>query len=327
MPSRRLLAAVVVASVLLAGCGGATTGTTTDTTTAATTTTAPPTTTTASTTATTTTVADTTATTTTTATDATASNETTTRRTTLESVDVDAETVAADVVAAMEATEQYSVEATIERTQTVNGVTRGATIESTGVFDRDARRLQVSQTTTGNRGSVTVDTYLVEDTLYQHSPAFTRAYGAEWVKQPVENVSARWRTLDTLSRQRFVLTNASVTVRGATTVDGTEVYVLDLDVDEAAYGQVLQNRLGDANGNVSVSVEEATFQYVVAADSGRLRSSTGTVESTVTASGQTASLSERVELLFSGYGESVSVSLPDAADGAVNLRNRTTTTG
>jgi hypothetical protein len=307
MPSRQFLAALVVASVVLAGCGGATTNTATTETTTTTGTSA----------ATTTSTAETT-----TATTATETNATT-GTTTLEEVDADAETVAADVVAAMEATDQYRLAATIERTQTANGVTRSATVESDGVFDRDARRLRVTQTTSGSGGSVTVDTYLVEDTLYQHSPAFVRTYSSEWVKQPLENDSARWRTLDTLSRQRFVITNASVTVQGATTVEGTEAYVLALDVDEAAYDRVLERRLEDATTNVSVSVEEATFEYVVAADSGRLLSSTGTIESSVTGGGQSVSLSEEVELSFSGYGEAVSVSLPDAADAAVNLDNRT----
>lgn len=104
MPSGTARIAVVVCVVLLAGCGGFG-ATTTET-----------------------------ATVTATETTTTVAGETTT----LESVDADPEAVRSDVLEAMSAVETYRVDAEIERTQSGNGVTRTATVESSGVFDRAA---------------------------------------------------------------------------------------------------------------------------------------------------------------------------------------------
>lgn len=297
MPSRTALATLAVALVLLAGCGGGPAdGTTTATTELSATTDDQPTTT------------------------ETAAQETTA---TLRSVDADAEAVREDVLAALDAVETYRVNATFHRTQTANGVTRNVTVESQSVFDRSARELRTRETTTGAGQSVSSTTYLVNGTLYQRSPQFVQAYSSQWVRVPVENVSERWRMLDTVTRQRWALSNASVSVLGGRTVDSTEAYVLEVDVDEAAYNRLLENRLAQPGANVSVNVSEARFRYTVAADSGRLIESTGTVQSTLTGQGQSVALEERFTLRFHGYGDPVSVTLPEAADTAVDIGNET----
>jgi hypothetical protein len=204
-------------------------------------------------------------------------------------------------------------------------VTRTATVESGGVFDRADRELRVEQATTGAGRTVSVATYVVDRTLYQESERFVRAYSSRWVTLPVRNFSQQWRMLDTLTRQRVVLENATVSVLGARTVGETRAYVLDLDVDEAAYNRVLESRLERSGTDATVNVSDVRFRYVVAADSGRLLQSSGTVESTLTAGGQTATLTERLSLRFEGYGEPVSVTLPEAAETAVDPGNQSTT--
>lgn len=224
------------------------------------------------------------------------------------------------VLDAMAGVGTYRVDLSTNRTLLANGVRQSTSVESAAAFDREARRLRVNQTTSGPGGTATVATYVVDRSLYRHSEAFVRQYSSEWVTLDLSvNFSSTWRGLDTMTRQRATLANASVRLDGTTTVEGTEAYVLVADVDETSYNEVTASRLGSG----SVDVSEASFTFRVSTETHRPLLVTGTVNSTVTTRGQEVAVTERLTLAFDGYGEPAGISLPDSAETAVSLDNAT----
>lgn len=230
----------------------------------------------------------------------------------------EANRLGADAAAAMRAADTYAVAANVTRTQRANGRAVTTRVNSTGVVDRTARALYIDQTARSAAGATRVETYLLNGTLYQHSAAFESRYGSAWVRTDLdENATAVWARQDPLSRQRALLANATVRLVGTASVGGTETRVLAVDGNESAYEDLLRARLGRLGGEASLTVENISFRMHAAADSGRLLRSSGTVESTVTYGGTTASIEENLTLRFSAYGDPVNVTLPEGAETAV----------
>lgn len=227
--------------------------------------------------------------------------------------DVDPADVRERALDATAGVESYRVEANTTLARSAGaGLARTVRIESVGAFDRPARRLRVNQTTRALGRTQRVQTYLVDGTLYQHSPAFVQRYGAEWVKRNVTNESAAWDGLDTLARQRALLNASTVSVTGTATVDGTEAYVLAADVNETAFGDAARRSGLAGTGTVT----DAAATVWVARDSGRLLRSETTLNVTATARGQQVRVNQSLVIDFD-YRD-VSVALPGAASTAVN---------
>jgi hypothetical protein len=239
---------------------------------------------------------------------------------TLESTDADA--LAADAADEMAAAERYRVSGTVEQTVTANNQRRSARVAVAAAFDRGARTFRVTQTVTANGQTTARSSYLVNGTLYEHDPAYERAYGAEWVRVDVSaNLTSAWRAQDTLTRQRLLLENASVSLEGAATVNGTRTAVLAVDGDESAFETVVERRLNAVGSSAAVSVENVSFTHYVAVESNRLRRAVGTLEMTVESNGRTVAQTQRLNLTVTDYGAPVSVSLPEGASVAVAVGN------
>jgi len=232
--------------------------------------------------------------------------------------DVTAESVRAEALAASEAVETYRLRAN----QTTQYVELNQTVEATvtGAFDRTVRDAALNQSQTAAGISFAVETYVdgENETLYQYSPAYVQEYDSRWVKSDLSgNFSAAWDGFDTLARQRALLNASNVTLDGVERVGGTDVYVLNATAPESSY-----DALGLGTGaNTNVSNVSATFY--VSTETSRLVGSTVDVTGTQRASDRTLTFERTADLRFVGYGESVSVDVPDAASGAVSVGNAT----
>ncbi|UPW01735.1 hypothetical protein M0R88_06435 [Halorussus gelatinilyticus] len=292
-PQRTLIAVLFAALVVLAGCSGGGTDPATSTAT----------------------------TTTHTEADATTTDDPATAQS------VNATAVKLSAVAAMADVETYRIDAHIATLVSSNNVERRTVTDSTGTVDRAERELRINRTARVAGQSSSVSTYVVNRTLYQRSPQFTRAFSSKWISRNFsDNFSQRWSALDTLTRQRELLNISDVEFVGRKTVNGTQTYVLRATPDPERYANLSANvtnrRVGEVR-NVSVTYWLSTDTYLP------VRSNT-TINSTVSVRGRQMDLHQEATLRFSGYGDDVSIRLPPAAETAVSLgdrSNETTTTG
>ncbi|WP_435177407.1 DUF7537 family lipoprotein [Halorussus sp. AFM4] len=289
-PQRALVALLLAVLVVLAGCSGGGTDPATDT--------AAP--------------------------DATATTDGSDGPSTVESANATA--VKRDALSAMADVETYRIDARIVTVVSSNNVERRTVTNSTGAVDRAERELRIDRTARVAGRSSSVSTYVVDRTLYQRSPQFTRAFSSKWIQRNISaNFSQRWSALDTLTRQRELLNISDVELVGRETVDGTETYVLRATPDPERYAElsadVTNRRVGEVR-NVSVT-------YWLATDTYRPVKSNTTIDSTVSVRGREMDLHQELTLRLSGYGDDVSIRLPPAAETAVSLGDRlnaTTTT-
>ena len=232
-----------------------------------------------------------------------------------------AEAVKADTLAALDAVETYRV--TANQTSRITGnVERTIVANTTAAFDRADREARIDQTQRGAGTSATTTSYIVDRTLYRHSPSFSREYDSNWVAVNLsENYSEAWEQYDTLTRQRELLNVSSVTLDGTATVAGQQVYVLRAGPTAEQFAQLGANL---TRQGLNVSNVSATFY--VDRETNRLAASTTRLDATQTSFGQTVSISQEIDLRFSDYDASVSITLPqEAEETAVHVGNRTTT--
>jgi hypothetical protein len=234
-----------------------------------------------------------------------------------------AEQVKGEALAAIDGAETYRTEGSITTSYT-GSVDRTINATVDGRFDRANRTTYINQTQAVLGRSVIVETYVVDGTVYQRSDQYVQRFDSEWIRVPAgENGSETWERYDTLTRQRALLNASNVTLAGTERVNGTEAYVLKADPDP--------NRLAELGVNASregeVQVRNVSATFYVAAESGRLLRSTTRLTGESTARGQTVGIDQRVALRFGGYGDPVDVRLPDGAEDAVEVGNRTAAAG
>lgn len=245
--------------------------------------------------------------------------------TTDDGIDRSAEEVRDDAVAAIGDVDTYRVVAEQEAVVSANLVRR-STQTSTVVFDREARELQADRTVRAAGRTQQVSTWLVDGTVYQRSDAFVQRFGAKWVELDVSaNFSRYWRLQDTLTRQRAVLENAStLELAGTETVNGTEAVVLRANVSPGDYGDLVAGVLGASPGDgANVTVHRADFTFYLHPETDRPVRTEAQINATVLARGQEVGQNVSVTMDYYGYGEPASIDLPEAADSAVDLTNRT----
>ncbi len=166
-----------------------------------------------------------------------------------------------DAVAAIESIGRYRVTSTLDQTVISNAVTRNVTVESTGLVDRSARRLHANLTQQSAGQALTIERYLADGWVYEHSDAYRQEYGAAWVKRALtENYSVTWRNNDELGILRAILGNGSVTTTSRDTLDGTAVRVVAIEANATAVERYLLgrnvSRLTFANVTAEVWLDE-----------------------------------------------------------------------
>jgi len=236
----------------------------------------------------------------------------------------DADAITSDAADEMAAAESYRLSGTIEQTISANNQEQTATVSSTAVFDRTDRTFRIERSTNTAGQVVETASYLLNGTLYERNPNYERAYGSAWVKLDVaDRLTETWRAQDTLTRQRILLENATVSYEGTETVNGTETDVIAVDGDEAAFEDLVERRVGGVGSSANVTVEEVSFTHYVSTETDRLRRATGTLEMELASGQQSLSQTQEFDLTFSDYGAGVDVTLPDGASVAVAVGNET----
>lgn len=237
----------------------------------------------------------------------------------------DGAAVKAETLAAIDAVETYRIEANVSTTYT-GTLDQTVTGTSEGRFNRTAQEAYLNQTQSAQGQSYVVETYYVNDTLYQRSNAYVLQFDSEWVRYPTAaNTSVQWSRFDTLTRQRAVLDVSNVTLAGTETVNGTEAYVLRADADLSRLGELGYTVGAAQQGQLNVTGLNVTY-YVDTETYRPLRSvTTLTGRTTVQAQNNDRILriQQRIELDFGGYGRPVTVTLPEAASTAVPIGNAT----
>lgn len=208
--------------------------------------------------------------------------------------DPDGDAVANETAAAIESVDSYTYNTTVTLRQ--NG--SGNSLDATGVVDRDDRRLRFEQPVNGQLATQ----YIVDGTIYDNA-------SGSWQSQPLGNDSF-WSDQLPLAGQRSILEDANATVAGETTVDGTDVYELSVDVTDQQLLDHLRQRLGVISPQVSFSNVSYTV-YVTPDDHDLQRVTT---ESTASVDGQHVDISTTMNV--GGYGENVTVELPPEAENA-----------
>lgn len=179
----------------------------------------------------------------------------------------------------------------------MNLTANGETLQLTqvGVYDRANERARLNMSVYGTPATA----YFDGDTMYVEA-------AGQWQRQDLSG-SGVWGENGTLARQRALLNVGEVSPVGNETVDGVATTVYEVDADPGAFESLLSQ--GAQAGQASLTIQEASYRLYVADDTDRPRKAE--LSTTVTTQGQTARAN--VTILFSGYGEPVSVTIPAAA--------------
>lgn len=225
-----------------------------------------------------------------------------------------AENVTADAIAAIDDVEEYTLESNSTMVQTVNNVDQERQIQSETRIDRADRTVHAATTLSARGQTLEIDVYFVNESIYERNEQYVRQFSSEWVRYDVsENSSDVWLQQDALQIHRNLLDNGTTALNGTDQVDGEDVYVLELTATESGLESFTVPFLGE------VTIESAEVTYLIDRDTGTVRRASGTITESVDTGQQTVETETTFEITF-GYKESVDVSLPEAADGAVDLR-------
>ena len=192
-----------------------------------------------------------------------------------------------------------------------------ATLDIEYAINRSTRSLVAHRTETDGGIALSVDRYVVEQTLYQHSKQFESQYGSNWIKQDIsESFDGQWHLYDQLWRYQFVLNNASLSSVETETVDGTEAYALEATVDLEELNTALREALDLPPGTVAAIDANTSVRatFLIDPDTHRPMSVTRQVQGTQTYKGQTVDFERELTTQLT-YGN-VSVTLPVGAEDA-----------
>jgi len=227
--------------------------------------------------------------------------------------------VRADALAWMDGVTSYRVTATIDQQTTAGGVTRNVTTNYTARIDAADRQLGAEYVQSAMGRTISQDLYIVDRTVFVRNEQYVRQFGSEWIRfDASENFSTTWQAYDTVRVHGTLLNASTISLVNETTVDGTPAYVLRFDPDLEALEDVRSQTFNASN------VNELYGTVWIATDDHRLLQSHVHVNQTVTAQGQEITTVTDVTRRFSGYGAAIEVTLPEEAEDAVDVRNRTT---
>jgi len=238
------------------------------------------------------------------------------------------EEVRPPALAALAEVETYRVNGTVEREfgsprgpddpeDVVDG--REVVTETRVVVNRTTRSLRAEELQRAEGQTVEVRTWVVNETLFARSAAFVGDpdrfrddYGSEWVVRQPSNFSARWATLDPVTRQRALFSAANLSVAGLDPETGA--YVLRGSVSPATYERTVGGLDGRfAAADAEYSVTNVTVTVHVDPDTDRLRRFEGEVDLTVPTEQGVVPVTQTVTLRYDAYGLPVAVETPDGA--------------
>lgn len=190
--------------------------------------------------------------------------------------------------------------------------------ESEGAANVEQQRLRQNQTVEmstpeGRNLTVNSSSYLVGETMYMSYE------GQSWETMNISEMptgmdaDAMWNQSSQMRQQQQLL-NASTVSFGdeeTTTIDGQEVYVIELDVDAEAFQNATMEGMND--GQMQQQMNQSDLQYdeisatqYVATDSMRIVRTEMTVEMTV--DGQT--MRQEMVMTFDDFNEDVTIEPP-----------------
>lgn len=250
------------------------------------------------------------------------SSDTTTDPGTSTPAQIDAATLQADTIEAMSDVVSYRMTQNVTTVQTTNNQEVTTNIDIEYAADRDAKALESHRTVTQLGTETVVDTYLIDQRLYQRSDQLVQQYGSEWVMENIsENFTQQFNLRDQLWRYEFTLESASLSSVETTTVNGTETYRVAADVNTTELNDAIRSSLNlSANASQAVSAgTNVTSTFWIDTETDRPVRVDRTVIGTQTIQGQSVDF-ERTITTDLSY-ENVTVTLPDGADSAVSLNS------
>jgi FlaG/FlaF family flagellin (archaellin) len=190
--------------------------------------------------------------------------------------------------------------------------------ESEGAANVEQQRLRQNQTVEmstpeGRNLTVNSSSYLIGETMY------TSYEGQSWETMNISEMptgmdaDAVWNQSSQMRQQQQLL-NASTVSFGdekTTTIDGQEVYVIELDVDAEAFQNAMMEGMNDGQMQQQMNQSDLQFDEIsatqyVATDSMRIVQSEMTIEMTV--NGQT--MRQEMVMTFDNFNEDLTIEPP-----------------
>jgi outer membrane lipoprotein-sorting protein len=235
--------------------------------------------------------------------------------TTGEDADVTAEEVRSQLESGLEGVEGYRTTTTLDLSLSGNNIQQNISVRTDAKVDTANRRAQSTVTTSVAGQNVTSEVYFVDGVLYQRSQIFVQQYSSEWVRQSFPaNVSDPFASQDVTASLDRTLDNATLSVTGTEQVDGVDTYVLEAELNGSA---IAEFALGSSGTFDNIEVSDASQTIYVDQETGRPVRIDGAFDMSLSLQGQTIDASATVGSEFT-Y-ESVTVTLPEAANTAVNI--------
>lgn len=179
-------------------------------------------------------------------------------------------------------------------------------------FDEQTARFETAIEQMGT--SLNAEQYVIEDTVYMNADAL-----GGWVKQDV-SAQTGFQGGD-LDNQQRILEESEIEVTGETTTDGHEVYIAEMDVDEEVMNEILEEQLGgDQMSGVQSDIEMSDVSVTQHIDVETNHVRYMQMEYTVSGPGQ--EISVVFEQRLSDFGQSVDITLPEEAEDAPPIDER-----
>lgn len=214
--------------------------------------------------------------------------------------DPGAEAVVDDAVAVSDHVDTFRFETRLRAETIGSGDGRARRASATGVVDRTDERLRLRTTVEETNRTV----YVIGNTTYTQCAE----PWSGWGKDVQEELDDDWAGQDPLGGQLALLAESPVTWAGNESVGGVSAHV----IEARPSGRTLRQFGDNPRALIDLSgprIENATLTAWIAADSSRLLRT----ELTLTVAGEEGEARGEVTTTFTGYGDAVSIALPESA--------------
>lgn len=194
----------------------------------------------------------------------------------------------------MQDVETYEVDMSLDMNAQDSDVSVSLTAD--GAVDTADERMRMEMSLRGQ----SITQYLIGDTQYVNR-------GGTWQTQDVADRDI-WNQ-QTVAQQREILNGSAVTLEGNTTIDGTDVYELDVDIDEGQLMDVVQSQQG-ASTISDVSLDDFSYTMYVSHETDHIKR----IQADMTMSMQGETVNADLEMTISNVDGNVSIELPPEAE-------------